>query len=440
MTPQRANQLIDALLERTTADQATVSIEAWTTSNVRFARNMVTTSGETVDHEISVTVTFGSRSGTASTNQLDDAALTQVVRTAETLAQLSPEDPEYVPPMGPQAYNPVEGWLEPSGPEIMAAHVFNVIQRAEADQLVAAGFAQQSHGWSFLANQAGLCARHRWSDATLSATLRTPDGRGSGWANRAAGRAADLDAAGLADDAARKALQSAGAEAMEPGPVRAVLEPACVASLVRSMTWSMGARSADEGRSYFSKPGGGNRIGERLLAPSFSLRSDPADARAPQAPWASGSGQPRGATPWFDRGVLRTLPRGRYWAQHTDTEAVPWPSNLLMDGGSGSVEDLIRGTRRGVLITSLWYIRSVDPRSLLLTGLTRDGVFRIENGEVVAPLTNFRWNDSPIAVFRGIEAMSEAVRVSPRGSTSTNIVVPAIRTKEFTLSSVSDAV
>lgn len=439
MDPKRAADLMDRLLERTSADHATVSIESWTSSNLRFARNMVTTSGETTDHEVSVTVTFGSRTGTASTNQLDDASLDEVVRTAETLARLSPDDPEFVPPLGPQEYATVVAWQEPSGPDATAGHVQTVIERAEADQLVAAGFARQSHGTSFLANNAGLRAEHRWSDATLSATLRTADGRGSGWANRVAGRAQELDAAGLADVAARKAVASVGAQPMEPGVVPAILEPACVASLVQTMTWSMNARQADEGRSFFSKEGG-NRLGERLLSPEFSLRSDPTDPRAPRSPWQADTGQPRGATTWFDAGVLRTLPRDRFWAQKTDTDAVPRPSNLLMDGGTGAVEDLVRGMARGVLITSLWYIRGVDPRTMLFTGLTRDGVFRVEDGEIVAPLTNFRWNDSPIAVFGAIEAMSAPMRVSPRGSTSTRFVVPAVHTKAFTLSSVSDAV
>lgn len=439
MSPEHGRALIERLIGRSQADHVSVSLRSHTSSNLRFARNMVTTSGETTDRTVRVTVTFGTKSGTASTNQLDDASLDAVVTSAEELAQLSPEDPEFVPPLGPQDYEAVEGWVEPSGPEAMAEHVATVIERAGADKLVAAGFAAQSAGWSFLGNSAGLRAQHRWSEASMSSTVRTPDGQGSGWANRLALRSADLDAAGLADDAVRKAKRSRGAQAMDPGPVRAILEPACVASLLQGLGWSLDARDADEGRSFFSGAAGGNRIGERLLSKRVTIRTDPRHPLVPVASWAR-SGLPVPRITWFEGGVLKTLPRGRYWARETGTEPVPEPANVIMEGGSGTVDDLVADTERGVLITCLWYVRSVDRRTLLFTGLTRDGVFRIENGEIVAPLTNFRWNDSPITVFRGIEAMSEAVAVAPRGSSGQRFVVPAVRTSSFTLSSVSDAV
>jgi predicted Zn-dependent protease len=218
-----------------------------------------------------------------------------------------------------------------------------------------------------------------------------------------------------------------------------ILEPACVASLMQLLLLTMSARSADEGRSFFSAPGGKTKVGQQLFPESVSIKSDPSDPAAPGAPWGEG-GVPQLPRTWIDGGRVQTLSHDRFWAQKQGREAVPPPSNLLMAGGQGSVLDLIASTERGVLITSLWYIRFVDPRTLLLTGLTRDGVFWVENGKISHPVTNFRWNDSPIRVLENIEAMTETRRTSTREQIATNICVPALRVKEFELSSVSDAV
>jgi predicted Zn-dependent protease len=208
---------------------------------------------------------------------------------------------------------------------------------------------------------------------------------------------------------------------------------------MQMLLFSMNARSADEGRSFFSEPGGKTKLGQQLFPESVSIHSDPSAAVAPGAPWGDG-GLPQLPRPWIERGRVTNLFCERFWAQKREREAVPAPSNVLMSGGSGSLEDLIASTQQGVLITSLWYIRFVDPKSLLLTGLTRDGVFWIQDGKISHPVTNFRWNDSPIRVLKNIDAMTASLRTAPRESAASNISVPALRVKEFELSSVSDAV
>jgi len=208
---------------------------------------------------------------------------------------------------------------------------------------------------------------------------------------------------------------------------------------MRSLLSSMNQRSADEGRSFFSAAGGQTKLGQQLFPEQVTIRSDPAAVAAPGAPWGD-SGLPQLPRTWVDQGRIADLACDRFWAQKTGRQPIPLASNLLMSGGSGTVADLVSSTERGVLITSLWYIVSVNPRTLLYTGLTRDGVFWIENGKIAYPVTNFRWNDSPVSVLSNIDGMSESVRASPRESTATNISVPALRVKEFELSSVSDAV
>jgi predicted Zn-dependent protease len=211
-----------------------------------------------------------------------------------------------------------------------------------------------------------------------------------------------------------------------------------VANLAQMLVWSLSARSADEGRSWVAGEEG-TKVGEKLFSDSVTITSDPGSNAVRGMPWG-GDGVPHQARTWIDQGVLKTLSRGRFWAEKSGAEVVPGPPNVLMAGGAGSLQELIASTERAVLITSLWYIRSVAPQQLLYTGLTRDGVFWVEDGKIQHALPNFRWNESPLHVFAGVEAMTEAVRVSPRGRDATNMVVPGLRASGFRLSSVSDAV
>jgi predicted Zn-dependent protease len=208
-------------------------------------------------------------------------------------------------------------------------------------------------------------------------------------------------------------------------------------------------RAADEGRSYFSKQGGGTRVGEKIFADAVTLASDPFDARVPGRPWAGGGGAggpgfggggaggftglPARRVVWVEKGVLRNLSVDRWWASRNGREPVPYSGSLVMEGGSGSVDDLVRGTERGLLVTRFWYIRVVNPQSLQATGLTRDGIWLVENGKVSRPVNNFRFNESPVRLLQNVEALSAAV------STGT-MVVPGIRARDFNFSSKSDAV
>ncbi|TNE89648.1 MAG: TldD/PmbA family protein [Deltaproteobacteria bacterium] len=429
--------ITDGILARSKADFCEVSVAETERRWIRFANNGVTTNGDTTDHSVRVTAHFGKRSGTASGNDLSAEALDALVAKAEELALLSPEDPEAMPGLPPQTYVEVPGWQPPSGLDAMAEGVGKCLDAARSRELVTAGFVQQSSGWTAFATSTGLFGSHQSGSATLSQTVRTPDGRGSGWSNSAGERAEDLDYAGVAARAAEKAAMSVDPKPLAPGEYPVILEPACVANLAEMLIGSLSARSADEGRSWVAGEEG-PKLGEKLFADGITITSDPESAQVRGFPWG-GDGVPQQARTWVDKGVLQTLTRGRFWAEKTGAEVVPGPPNILMAGGEGSLEELIANTERAVLITSLWYIRAVAPQQLLYTGLTRDGVFWVEDGKIQHALPNFRWNDSPLTVFANANAMSQAVRVSPRGGNATNIVVPAVRST-FRLSSVSDAV
>jgi len=215
-----------------------------------------------------------------------------------------------------------------------------------------------------------------------------------------------------------------------------------VADLLAFMVFSFDARQADEGRSFFSKKGGGNRIGEQILGEKLRILSDPAHSLAPTVSFDN-EGLPLSRHIWVENGVLKDLFYSRYWAEKSGKEPTAGPSNVVMEGGTATRDDLIAGTERGVLVTRFWYIRPLDPQTILVTGLTRDGLFLIEKGKVTRPVKNMRWNETPIVAFNNIDAMTPPERVVSGegiGGAGLSIVCPAARIREFTFSSASDAV
>jgi predicted Zn-dependent protease len=442
LSEAEGNECVARALALGAAEEVQVQLTAREGMHLRFARNTPSTSGALSDHELTVRSAFGRRSASATTNQLDPDSLREVVARSEALARLAPENPEWMPDLGPQSF-PVVSAFDPGlvteGPAQLVKGTGLAIDAARSAGLIAAGFSEAIARATWIGNRRGLSAYHRSTEAGFSTTVRTPAGDGSGWAAGSGNSVRDIDHGRVVATAIEKARHSVGPTALEPGKYVTVLEPACVASLMQLLLFSLNQRRADEGRSFFSQPGGKTKLGQQLFSEQVTIASDPSRAQAPGVPFSE-DGQPQLPRMWIDRGRLAQLACERFWAQTHQREPVPPPSNLLMSGGLGSLEDLIASTKRGVLITSLWYIRSVDPRRLSFTGLTRDGVFWIEDGKIRHPLPNFRWNDSPISVLENVEAMSESVRASPRDGTATNLWVPALRVKEFELSSVSDAV
>jgi predicted Zn-dependent protease len=262
--------------------------------------------------------------------------------------------------------------------------------------------------------------------------MRTEDGTGSGFVERDENDIDRFDGAAASAIAVEKALASREARAIEPGKYTVIMEPTAAVELLQPLVYSLEARRADEGRSPLSKQGGGTRLGEKLIDEAVTIWSDPTHPDVPTAPWG-GDGRPYERTTWFEKGVVRNLFYSRYWAEKQGKPATPAPPNFIMDGGTGSVEDLIRDTARGVLVTRFWYIRYVDPQTLLLTGLTRDGTFYIEDGRIKHAVKNFRFNESPIIMLNNLDALGRPFRV--RGS-----LVPPLRIRDFTFTSLSDAV
>jgi predicted Zn-dependent protease len=434
-TEKQARALAQKILGYARAPECELSLTHTRSSHTRFAANEVTTSGSAVDLRVNVTSRGGGRSGTSTTNDLSPEGLERAVRTSEELMRLAPVDPEFVPGLPPQKYPAIAafhaGTANAGAPERRPG-VKAALDLARGAKLQASGFFDTGASWAAIANKQGNFAFFAASSASYSTTMRTEDGTGSGWAGGGAPRVGDLRPGELAARAARKSESSARPRELAPGRYTVVLEPQAVADLLGALPGALSARTADEGRSYFSKPGGGNRVDERLFADSVTIRTDPFDARVPDRPWAS-EALPARATTWIDKGVLKALAVSRYWGRKTSKEPLPVSGNLIMDGGKGTVDDLVAGVERGLLVTRFWYIRSVNPQTIQLTGLTRDGVWLIEKGKIVAPVNNFRFNESPANLLKNVEALSAAASTG-------SAVVPGVRARDFNFSSKSDAV
>ncbi len=439
---REAREIADRVVDAARADAVTVDLSSREGGNVRFANNAASTAGEVEDVTVRVTAAFGTRRGTAETNGMDPDALREVVRRAEEAARLAPEDPEYVAPLGPAEFPAPAGFHETTarfGAEARAVAAAEAIAAARGLETLLAGFLESWANGSATANSEGLFAYHPATWLEYTNTARTPDGRGSGWAGVRLHDAARLEAAAMARVASEKAAASRETRPLAADDYPVILEPTAVAVLAGALVGSMSARRAMEGRSYLSAPDGATKLGEKLLADGVTISTDPLHPEAPGRPWV-GEQLPARRTVWYDRGTVRALQYDRFWAEKNGAEPVPTSTNLIMEGGNASLEELIRSTERAVLVTRFWYIRSLNPRDLTLTGLTRDGTFWIEDGRIAHAVNNFRWNESPVRLFAAAEAMSRPVRVADQDWVVSPSFVPAVRASSFHFASVSQAV
>ncbi len=433
-TKEEARQIMEKALSFSTADACVINMGGSESGNIRYARNTVTTSGHRSNQTLAVEASFGKKSGTATVDEFDDESLESVVKRAEELAKLAPENPEFMAPLGPRTYDESISFVESTAnisPEYRAEVAAKSINPASEKDVTAAGFLNDSAGFSAMMNSSGLFAYNKSTDVDFTVTMRTNDGTGSGWVTRDYNDVKKFNPEEAAKVAIDKAVMSREARAIEPGKYTVILEPAASVDLLRNMSGAFNARTADEGRSFMSKDNG-TKMGEKIVDERVNIWSDPLHPDVPTSTW-NGEGMPLKKMKWIENGVVKNLAYSRYWAEQKGVDPVPYPSNFIMEGGDASREELIKSTKRGILVTRLWYIRSVDPQTLLYTGLTRDGTFYIENGEIRYPVKNFRFNESPIIMLNNLETLGEQVRINGN-------LIPYMKVRDFTFTSLSDAV
>ncbi|WP_332877691.1 TldD/PmbA family protein [Massilia sp. S19_KUP03_FR1] len=442
LTAEQTKALTERLMKFSKADECIVTVNGARTGNIRFARNTVSTAGLSDDTSIAVQVAFGKRQGTATINEFDDKSLEKVVRRAEDLARLAPENPEFMPAVAKQVFKSTDTFSARTAaidPEFRAQAAAYALEACRKQNLVAAGFFTDRTSFSTIANSNGVFGHQAVTGLDFTCTVRTADGRGSGWVTRSARDAGRFDAREAVDVAIEKALRSVEAKAIEPGRYTVILEPAATSDLLGYMLGGFDARQADEGRSFLSKKGGASRLGDKLFDSQVNIWADPWDKDVPVLPWDNQNMLARERTALIKDGRVNALDYSLFWAAKKGVRPTASAGNIIMAGTSKSTAELIANTKKGVLVTRTWYIRMVDPQSVALTGLTRDGTFYIENGKIKHPIKNFRFNESPVTMLNNIEEIGKPVIISGDESQYA-MLIPPMKVRDFNFTSLSDAV
>jgi len=437
-----AQAFVERVVKLSRADTIGVSLGGGYTGNIRFAANRISTSGGVTNSQLVVQSGYGPKHAVVTTSDFSPAGLERAVRQSEAIAKLAPDDPEDMPLLPPQQYTNVDAYFDTTAnltPADRAAAAHTAIDAARrAGDLAAAGFIVAGSGYSAIASNTGMYAYFPSTSANYQLTVRTNDGTGSGWAGADHPDWRQIDFKAVSDRAIEKARASRNPVAIEPGRYTVILEPQAVGDLVQLLAFALDARSADEGRSPFAKQGGGTKTGEKIVDPRVTIFSDPADPQLLGQPW-NGEGLPLNREVWIENGVLKQLQYSRFWARKKNARPNGGLGAVKMMGGDATTEQMIASTPRGILVTRLWYLRQVDPRTVLYTGLTRDGTFLIENGKITRAVKNLRFNESPLFMLNNLEMLGRPERVAGTEAGG-NVVFPTLKVRDFNFTSLSDAV
>ena len=421
------------------AEDAQVSLSDAAESHARFADNRVTTSGRSEDLDITATVWIGRRRGAATVNDTSADALKQLAADAMQIARVSPVQREFIATLGPQEYGADRGYAASTADIDVTARAKSlqaILDACRSQKVTGAGFHTARVSANATATANGNRRYFRSTRADLSVTARTPDGTGSGYYSGDHFDLSRVDTQRIATEAVNKAVRSRNPLPIEPGNYPVILEPQAVSDLLGFFTGAFDARPADEGRSAFSAKDGKTRLGEAMFSERINLYSDPNHPELPAAP-STNEGIPATRLSLVKGGVIENLSYSRYWAQEKKRDATPGPVNYILEStqAPASMDDMIKGMKRGLLISRFWYVRVVDPRTLVLTGLTRDGLWWIEDGKIKNPVRNLRFNQSVLAMLApwNVEAVGAPQRLAP-------YMVPPLRLSSFTFTSISDAI
>ncbi len=427
MNESTSMEILEKVLRLADADAVTATLEEDTLDFVRFADNAITQNARRTDLSLSLSCAYGQSEASASTNDLSEASLKNLVKRAQAAARISPPDPEYMPPVeaGESAkYLPVDAYFEKTvafDPESRAKAISKTIDLVRSKSLRLSGAFTNTGRCHVLANSAGLRAYHCSTEAEVHTTVLAGDG--SGWAQSNSNNIDDLNLEKAASEALAIAVDSQNPTDFEPGKYTVILRPAAVEEMIpHSMICD--AKATDEGRTFLR-----GKLGTKVCGNGITIRSDPSDPRCPGSPF-QGDGFPLPKILWVEKGVLKNLATSRYWAKKTGRTPTGHPSNVIMEGGDTTLSEMIASMERGILVTRFWYLGWVDPMKCLLTGMTRDGLFLIENGKIARPIKHLRFNESVPDVLNRVEAMSPPERVG-------RSLVPTLKIKDFNFTSTT---
>jgi predicted Zn-dependent protease len=454
-------EVVERALSLSRSDGCVVIVEERWTANLRWANNTLTTNGSSRSRFVTVVSVKAGSSGTVAgvftRPAIDDDAISRLVEAADAAASTG-EPSEDAAPLIEGGAQP--GWEE--GPEEPSAGALTglvpslgeALEKAKAGGRLLFGYTEHSDSTAYLGSSTGLRLRHHQPAGHVEVNARSHGFERSAWAGVATEDFASVDLASLGDQLAQRLAWADRKVSLPPGRYDTVLPPTAVADLMVYLYWSSAAREANDGRSVWSRPGGGTRVGEKVTGQPITIRSDPSEPGLRSSPFVIAlessselsvfdNGLPVGATSWVDSGTLNALIQTRYTSQLTGLPLTPYVDNLVVEGPGGgrSLEEMVAGEERALLLTCLWYIREVDPQTLLLTGLTRDGVYLVEHGEVVGAVNNFRFNESPVDLLARVTEIGATERAMPRewGGYFHRVAAAPLRVSGFNMSSVSPA-
>ncbi len=460
MSPQ---ETVERVLALSKADACIAIATERSEANLRWAGNTLTTNGQMRSRRLTVISfiagTAGTASGVIERSTVADDELEPLVRASEQAAHDAGPADDVAPLVEPGAASPSNWNDEPAETSVrvfgdFAPALGDVFGQARSAQQLMFGFAEHVMETDYLGSSTGLRLRYARPTGKFELNGKSADLSRSAWTGAATPDFADIDVAAHSAELTRRLGWAQRRIDLPAGRYETLLPPSAVADLLIYMYITASARDSDEGRTVFSKAGGGNRIGEKLASMPVNLRSDPVAPGLETTPFvATGTssslfsvfdnGLPTSSTHWIRDGVLAALPGTRAWAQNSGGVAAPLIDNLILEGPAGgkSLDEMVATTERGLLLTCLWYIREVDPQTLLLTGLTRDGVYLVEGGEVTGAVNNFRFNESPVGLLGRLAEVGSSGRTLPRewNDFFTRAAMPAIRIGDFNMSTVSQA-
>jgi PmbA protein len=434
-------RIAERVLKLSDADETEVDVNAGTDALTRFANNTIHQNVAEQTLGISVRAVVDGRTARATTNKTDDESLRRVVASAISLARNEPENPDLLAMPGRQKYQKVARFFSATAnttPEDRARAVARVCKMAEKSKQTTAGIFASGGSQSVMANSRGLFARYEQTRAEFSVTILETNS--SGWAKANSPDIRTIDPEELAESASQKAAQSREPREIAPGRCTAILPPAAVLDLVGFLFYDFAGTAVLDKRSCFT-----GRIGNKVLGENITLWDDAYHPLQSGPPY-DGEGLPRQKVLLVDRGVVKNLVYSRATAKKTKAKPTGHgfslpneygeaPMNLVFTGGDKSLDEMVRTTERGILVTRLWYIREVDPYEKILTGMTRDGTFLIENGRIAGGIRNFRFNQSIIEMLSNVEMLGPAVRAA--GEESFEMVVPPMKVRDFHFSEVT---
>jgi PmbA protein len=459
LNPERAQEVFERVQKYSTADDVEILFYATKSALTRFANNTIHQNVAEESEVVSIRPVFGGKTARATTNKFDDESLRRAVANAEAIAKVQAEDTDLLPMLasseagaGHQPPSRYFGETASVTPEQRADMVKRMVQAAQQHKLTAAGIYATSESEEAILNTQGLLAQHQQTSAEISITMLGEDS--SGWQKANSPDVSRLDGVALAEIAAKKAMQSKGPQELPPGKYTVILEPAAVLDLVGFMFFDFGGLSVLDQRSFLN-----NRMGQKLFGENITVHDDvyhPLQSGAPH----DGEGVPRKRVSLVEKGVVKNLVYARGTAEKMKKSDLAGKVGLVQPTGHGfplpnemgeapmnivfepapererrTVDEMVRETARGILVTRCWYIREVDPYEKILTGMTRDGTFSIEDGKIAHGLRNFRFNQSLIEMLSKVEAMGQPVRAS--GEESFDMVVPAMKVKDFNFTEVT---